>query len=176
MKQWSEAGGKSRCPKCNSLRTSAYKSGNWSEVCALTDEQAAEWFQTASDMSKDEKYAKLKSYKTENVDMHEERKRKRGESLPLSVWAARGFDPVLIEADALPGDVEWKAKLGKCYYVQTEVDDSVESKRWEAHEIMNHASASSMTADAAADSETAEQKKKRLRQDAEEAKAPPQSY
>lgn len=39
------------------------------------------------------------------------------EALPLSVWAARGFDAAKIEAEAQPHDIEERRMLGTCYRV-----------------------------------------------------------
>ena len=102
IKHFNDTGGKLRCCRCNSLRTLAYRDLTWSQVSALTDEQAVQWFNTAFDMPNSERYEKLKDYKVTNRTGSQKLKRKRGESLPLNVWAARGYDPKIIKRDCKP--------------------------------------------------------------------------
>ena len=148
-----------RCPKCNSIRTQAYKDGVWSTVTALSMEAAQDYFQSTASMNRSQREQKLNSLRVVNHDSHAHKKRKLGESLPLGVWASRGFDIAQIEKDSSEEDKEWKQKLGWCYYVQTEADMEVESKGWKAEDQINDSTAAP---EADTEAETAAARKLRL--------------
>ena len=135
---------KNRCPPCNSLKSRAFRQGCWDNVLALSAADAGDFFASAGSLYKDDITKKLTNYKVTNTESSRKDKLRNGEALPLSVWAQRGYDPDLIKKDCSEDEIEWKPKLGWCYYVVSESDLRVGSKGWTADEnISSHRSSSS---------------------------------
>lgn len=120
------------CEKCNSRNTTLVrKFGTWPlpSFEVFSPEEQLDFYKKIRDMSAKDVLAEL-------IDSIVKRKKEilrqnfKQEFLPLSAWAARGFDIEQIKRTSTEADEEFHPRLGKLYSVrlQTKEEESVEEQ------------------------------------------------
>ena len=110
---------KFKCNKCLSTVTKLYKEGRFSaaDFESLSEEERKNFFQKAGGLSAKET-AKLADESLQKFKKQTVSWAFGGDYLPLSVWAARGFDTERIKENTDPEDVSFSPQLGTTYRVR----------------------------------------------------------
>jgi hypothetical protein len=121
-----------RCKPCTSSRATFFKSGEFSKVMLMTDEDRHDLFEKAKSATGNQKLQMLRSISTCNFEKKEETKGASSQFQPLSYWATLGYDTALIEKHTKPEHIEDNPVLGKCYYVPITIMSNLTSKGQES--------------------------------------------
>ena len=109
-----------RCCKCRCKITALYRGfGGWPSegFTSLTSEEQQKFYKEVQDKSAEEIVASAKKLLTK-FESHSKFYAESGKHLPLSVWAAKGFDVDRIKTLTPQSDIQMHNILGECYRVQ----------------------------------------------------------
>ena len=109
-----------RCCKCRCKITALYRGfGGWPSqgFTSLTDEEKQKFYKEVQDKSAEEIVASAKKLLTK-FESHSKFYAESGKHLPLSVWAAKGFNVDRIRTLTPQSDIQMHNILGECYRVQ----------------------------------------------------------
>ena len=109
-----------RCCKCRCKITALYRGfGGWPSqgFTSLTDEEKQKFYKEVQDKSAEEIVASAKKLLTK-FESHVKFYAESGKHLPLSVWAAKGFNVDRIRTLTPQSDIQMHNILGECYRVQ----------------------------------------------------------
>ena len=119
----------SSCKACNKVGVKINRAfGSMpEEFKKLTKEDKAQFWLDAADLSQNDLAKHVEEY-IEKIS--EEKDKMAGDFLPLSVWAAKGFDAKLIEENSTEATREWNPTLGVvCYKTKLHKTSEAEIKK-----------------------------------------------
>ena len=120
-----------RCCKCRCKITALYRGfGGWPSegFTDLTSEEQQKFYKEVQDKSAEEIVASAKKLLTK-FESHAKCYAESGKHLPLSVWAAKGFDVDRIRTLTPQSDIQMHNILGECYRVQWTAPWSTDSSK-----------------------------------------------
>ena len=106
------------CKACNKVGVQIYRGigSTPKEFKMMTDAERTAFYQDAHGKSQNEVCSMVQEILEK---IREESDGQAGRFVPLSVWAAQGFDPAKIQANSTEKTKEWNATLGEwCYQVK----------------------------------------------------------
>ena len=109
-----------QCKKCDVKIVQLHRGfGSWPAPGfeLMTDEAQQKFYSDVRDLSGPSAITKAQ-YTLEEYEEHERSYEMGGKFLPLSVWAAKGYDVAAIEEKSLPANIQVHPILGKCYRVE----------------------------------------------------------
>ena len=109
-----------KCKACNVTRVSLFRSGEFPDLSKLTKEEMTAFYLNCQNTNGQGKLELARQIHMSRVTTDFETYAEEGTFLPLTVWAAKGFDSASIERLSLPENIRTHPVLGVVYRVALE--------------------------------------------------------